>query len=124
MKSQPCILVSGSGYLPCEPAGATHLKFRMPGPIGTLVLPVMIGGTRDGTSNWTWNGSVDSPTLKPSIKTETWIGKNACYDDGGPSRQCVCHSFLNDGKVQFLDDTTHDLRGQTVELLDLEESDL
>ena len=32
----------------------------------------------------------------------------------------VCHSFVNDGQVQFLDDCTHELAGQTLLLLDVE----
>ncbi len=28
----------------------------------------------------------------------------------------VCHSFLTDGRIQFLDDCTHAMAGQTVDL--------
>ena len=31
----------------------------------------------------------------------------------------VCHSFVTDGRIQFLGDCTHDLAGHTVELPDL-----
>ncbi len=89
----------------CKPEEATHLLFRMPGPIGTLCLPVQIKGSREGTSNWTWNGSVESPTLRPSVRSR-------CID-------IVCHSWINDGKAQFLDDTTHEFKGKTVDLLEL-----
>jgi hypothetical protein len=33
-------------------------------------------------------------------------------DDG----QVVCHSFVIDGRIQFLSDSTHVLAGQTVDL--------
>lgn len=122
MKAQPCILVSGQGYVSCAPAEATHLRIGRPGILGEVTLPVMIGGTRKGTNNWTWNGEVDKVTLKPSIKSTGWVGANTCHDDGGPSRECVCHTWVSDGMVQFLDDTTHELRGQTVALVELDEA--
>lgn len=120
MRGKPVVLVSGEGYVDADPKKATHLTLNFPGPVGELTLPVMIGGTRKGTPNWTWNGDIDKPTLKPSVKTTKWIGKNSCHDDGGPSRQVICHTWVTDGKVQFLDDTTHELRGQTVNLLDVD----
>ncbi len=113
MKARPVIVVEGRGLVPCEVHEATHLTIKMPGPTGVLTLPVMIGGTRAGTHNWTWNGDMEKPTLRPSIKTT--------YTDGH-GREQVCHSWLNDGIVQFLNDCTHSLRGQTVPLLDLSEN--
>lgn len=78
----------------------------------------MIGGTRAGTGNWTWNGDTEKPTIKPSVLTR-----------GG---DFVCHSWINDGKMQFLTDTTSTARdvenqdnhkslgGKTLDLLDVE----
>lgn len=109
MKAQP-LKITDTGYTPCEAAEATHLQLNMPGPIPTRILPVMIGGTRAGTGNWTWNGSVDSPTVKPSILTR----------GGRADKEIRCHTFVNDGMVQFLGDCTHELAGQTVPLLDVE----
>jgi hypothetical protein len=77
MIAQPLCLTA-YGLLPCAPAEATHLRLGRPGILGEITLPVMIGGTREGTNNWTWNGSVDKPTVKPSIKSTTFIGKNTC----------------------------------------------
>jgi len=31
----------------------------------------------------------------------------------------ICHSFITDGKIQFLSDCTHHLAGQTVDLNDI-----
>lgn len=104
MKCQPLKFTS-TGFEPCEAKDATHLRFRMPGPSGELHLPVMIGGTRAGTNNWTWSGSVEAPTLRPSVLSE-----------GNGWR---CHSWINDGRAQFLDDCSHELRGQTVDLLEI-----
>jgi hypothetical protein len=56
-----------------------------------------------GERAWTWNGSLDSPTLSPSILR---------YEMPTSPR---CHSFLKDGKIQFLPDCQHALAGTTVD---------
>ena len=55
--------------------------------------------------NWGWNGSLESPTITPSILV---MGERRC------------HSFMREGKIQFLDDCHHALKGQTVNLPDWE----
>lgn len=55
---------------------------------------------------WTWNGSYDKPTFRPSL---------LCNKDYPDSR---CHSFVTDGKIQFQNDCWHKLAGQTVEIPD------
>jgi len=57
---------------------------------------------------WTWNGSLDKPTFAPSLLV------NAPY----PAQRC--HSFVRDGRIEFLSDCHHDLAGQTVDLPDWE----
>jgi len=106
MKAQPLILTKESCYKECEPKDATHIHINFPSPSGNLILPVMIGGTRKGTNNWTWNGDVDSPTIKPSILTTR--------------NKFRWHSFVNDGKAEFLSDCSHDLVNQTVDMLEVE----
>lgn len=56
-------------------------------------------------ASWTWNGDMDKPTFEPSIGTFM-----------GTYRQC--HLFIRDGRIEFLSDCTHELRGQTVEMED------
>lgn len=58
-------------------------------------------------ATWGYNGNVAKPTFTPSIKIT--IGHHPKPDD-------VCHSFVNDGMIQFLSDCTHELKNQTVEL--------
>lgn len=76
--------------------------------------------------DWRWNGSLDRPTITPSILVrsghyapswkegdECWCGKDygfSCY---------LCHSFVTDGRIQFLGDCTHKLAGQTVDLVEV-----
>lgn len=61
---------------------------------------------------WGWNGSADKPTFTPSILV-TYNGSDAGVDGSPPA---ICHSFVTDGKIQFLGDCTHDLAGQTVDI--------
>lgn len=83
---------------------------------------------------WGWNGSVDKPTFTPSILVkgrdftakgradyETWYAAGCPKNADGSmhefeSAATVCHSFVTDGRIQFLADCTHALAGQTVDL--------
>jgi hypothetical protein len=62
--------------------------------------------------NWKWNGSLEKPTFTPSHLT-----------GGKDFKDMRCHSFITDGKIRFLNDCHHDLKGQTVELPDWEETE-
>ena len=98
----------GNGMMKCAAEEATHVEIRIPsGVLEYRNLPVQIGGARAGTNNWSWNGDVDKPTFKPSILTRgSWAGE-----------PFICHSFVNDGKVKFLNDSSHKFAGQTLDLL-------
>lgn len=109
MKAQPVKLIYAVGYEPCAVEDATHVTLDIPGPTGLLTLPIILRGTRDGTNCWSWNGDIESPTIRPSVKTE---GSN---ENG----KFICHSWINDGHVQFLDDCSHELRNQTIPLNDV-----
>jgi hypothetical protein len=67
---------------------------------------VVIATSRDGATPWFWNQNRERPTIVPSILVR-----------GGAS-DIVCHSFVRDGMIQFLDDSTHKLAGQTVAIPD------
>ena len=115
MKAKPMVQTE-NGYMDCDVAAATHIMLHLPGPIPNRILPVMIGGRREGSGNWTWNGDCEKPTVKPSILTR---GGGRGWEDG-KYVEVVCHSFVNDGKVQFLDDCSHEFAGMTMDLLDVE----
>lgn len=55
---------------------------------------------------WSWNGSFEKPTFTPSL----------LCDSDTPERRC--HSFVTDGRIQFLTDCHHALAGRTVDLPD------
>jgi hypothetical protein len=90
---------------------------------------VTVEGTRNGSlAKWGWNGSIDKPTFSPSIlirsghyadglSGQCWCTYNAARPNEPASFVCsVCHSFVADGRIQFLGDCTHALAGQTVEI--------
>lgn len=106
MKACPVKIVKGIGPVQCAVADATHVTIRIPGPSPELTLPVILSGKRDDSGAWTWNGDTEKPTLRPSVKTT--------------GHDFLCHTWVNDGEAQYLSDCTHDLRGQTVPLLDVE----
>lgn len=79
----------------------------------------------EGDHAWTWNKSVELPTFTPSILvTQTLYGPEKLqfrqYKGDYPceATTAVCHSFVTDGKIRFLDDCYHNLAGQTVDLPD------
>lgn len=128
MKAKPCNFRGGS-YHPCEPQEATHVMLHTPGPFTNRLMPVILKGSRDNCGRvpvWSWNGDTEKPTLKPSILTK---GTKELTDDqlavimaGGvvDPVPVVCHTWITDGRVQFLADSTHALAGQTVDLLEVE----
>ena len=58
----------------------------------------------NGQCKWDWNGSIESPTISPSILVTQ------------PPTDYRCHSFVREGRWQFLDDCNHALKGTTVEI--------
>lgn len=56
---------------------------------------------------WVWNGSMDKPSFTPSL---------LCAQ----GTEFQCHSYVTDGRIQFLSDCRHKLAGQTVDLPDWE----
>lgn len=85
--------------------------------------------------SWQFNNNFEKPTISPSILVRgtrlTEQGRSQLEEwenEGYPNRHgekfdsepSVCHSFVKDGQIQFLNDCTHELSGQTVELEELE----
>ena len=77
---------------------------------------------------WTWNGDLERPTFSPSVlvrgnqwpKDEFPEYYKPAHAKVKPGEDTVCHSFVTDGRIQFLSDSTHTLAGQTVDLPDWE----
>ena len=90
----------------CPGCNETHL-FWVKSLRGAPVWKAAGDGREQGPV-WDFNGDVERPTVRPSILVQ-----------GSPWENRRCHSFITDGKIQFLGDCTHELRGQTVELPEL-----
>lgn len=75
---------------------------------------------------WKYNGNGDKPTIRESIlvRHPTWTPpvtpENMEEWKRAPWVQTkvesICHSYVTDGRIQFLDDCTHTLKGKTVDL--------
>lgn len=87
-----------------------RLMFWCPGCDGAHQVGV---GHGDGP-RWGYNGDPEAPTFTPSILV-TYNGRDAGIDGAPPA---ICHSFVTDGRIQFLGDCTHALAGQTVDIPD------
>lgn len=108
MKAKP-YKYDGKKFLPCSAEEASHVSLNFPGPSGWMMLPVILRGQRSGTNCWSWNGDTEKPTLKPSILSTNHVMR--------------CHTWVNDGRAQFLADCSHELAGQTLDMLEVEETD-
>ena len=60
---------------------------------------------------WNFNGDYEKPTFRPSMLIQ--------YPEEKPEIGLVReHFFVTDGKIQYLQDCHHDMRGKTVEMID------
>lgn len=106
-----------------------HIAFWCPG-CGTSH---QIGVEAPARVVWGFNGNGDRPTFTPSIfvrgvrieggseEIERIIDSYKLPEEreamlADRRINTVCHSFVTDGRIQFLGDCTHALAGQTVEM--------
>lgn len=71
-----------------------------------------------GPKAWGFNDDYEKPTFTPSYLT--WVDPNPKadpkYEGGKYFNGFRCHSFIRDGLIEYLNDCTHKLAGQTVQL--------
>ena len=71
---------------------------------------------------WQFNGDLERPTFKPSLLVTYRHPKGYSNENPAPMGydgeyvEERCHSYITDGRIQFLGDCTHALAGQTVDL--------
>lgn len=65
---------------------------------------------------WVWNNDLVKPTLTPSILVTYPANPKAVEEFKEWRTERRCHSFVTAGRIRFLDDCTHSLAGQTVDL--------
>jgi Family of unknown function (DUF6527) len=95
-----------------------QIGFWCPGCDGMHAVGVGAGAG----SRWGYNGDPERPTFTPSILVR---GTQPLSDEeharvmrgeAFEPKPLVCHSFVSDGRIQFLSDCTHALAGQTVDI--------
>jgi hypothetical protein len=59
------------------------------------------GCAHGNDARWTFDGDLVNPTISPSVLSE------------GEKR---CHFFVKKGRIQYLNDSQHELAGQTVDM--------
>jgi hypothetical protein len=87
------------------------LSFRCPGCQDDHLVTLGPGG-------WTWDGSLDLPTISPSLLVTYETRPDAPDEAKAWCAARRCHSFITAGRIQFLGDCGHQLVGQTVDLPD------
>lgn len=74
----------------------------------------------NGKVKWKWNGSLELPTFEPSVLF--WLEHRP--DEDEEEKKYVdsarCHSFVRNGRIEYLSDSGHPLSGQTVDLPEIE----
>lgn len=89
---------------------------------------------------WTFNKDFEYPTFSPSIlvrsgckaphfnkdKDSCWCTYNAERESAGENPSIfncqLCHSYITNGEICFLSDSTHELSGRTVRLPSIEDA--
>lgn len=86
------------------------------------------------TANWTITGPAEFPTVRPSVLVRTghyaahgkehgcWCTHNAERVAEGRDpvefKCSICHSFITNGKIEYLNDCTHELAGQSIPMVE------
>jgi hypothetical protein len=73
--------------------------------------------------NWTFSGDLDRPTFSPSLLIFTTRPKGGDTANPEDERVTLCHLFVRGGKIEYCGDSPHELRGQTVDMVDIPEED-
>lgn len=66
-------------------------------------------------ARWQFDGNLENPTFHPSMHVNP-------PGEAHIKRTPTCHSLVRDGKIEYLNDCTHEMAGQTVELPDFKEA--
>lgn len=90
--------------------GVDHLMFCPVGTNACVMIPVITKGSRERANAWTWNGSLEKPMVRPSVRTEY-------ANDKGET--VMIHYWLNDGVCVCLSDCTDGNANKALELKEL-----
>lgn len=90
--------------------GVDYLSFTPKGMKFPTTIPVITKGSRDEANAWTWNGSLETPTVRPSVRTQ-YANEQV--------ENVVIHYWLNDGICQCLSDCTDGNANTNLPLVDV-----
>lgn len=73
---------------------------------------------------WTFNGDFNKPTFRNSLLVRTGVhapgytteGKTPEELEDDRRHSIQCHSYVTDGFIAYENDSSHEMKGQTVEL--------
>jgi hypothetical protein len=86
------------------------------------------------TDSWQFNNDFNNPTFSPSIlvRSTMMTEKGEADYEAWRTAGCpktnevfehvptVCHSFVTNGKIQYLSDCTHELAAHIIEMVDMD----
>ncbi|HSY50385.1 MAG TPA: DUF6527 family protein [Thermoanaerobaculia bacterium] len=111
-----------------------HVAFHCPGCKSAHMVRISMfdrpEAKTEDLAGWYFNGNFNVPEFSPSVLV---TGTEMITDEerdivmsGGTitPRPLRCHSFVTNGRIQFLGDCTHALAGQTVDLPDWQVADV
>jgi hypothetical protein len=87
--------------------GTKYLSFTPEVMEVPTTLPVITKGSRDKANAWSWNGSLENPTIRPSIRTK-YVDRNGIKTE--------IHYWLTDGICHCLSDCKDGNSNKIVEL--------
>lgn len=70
-----------------------------------------------GANAWGFNEDLERPTLTPSI---LYYPHKTFLKDSSVGDTPRCHTFIREGRIEFLSDCTHALAGQTVDVPEIQ----
>lgn len=91
-----------------------EVGFQCPGCRLYHVLPF----NGNAKKQWGFNGDTNNPTITPSILSTCEMATDH-HSKPLKKGMNICHSFVTNGKIQFLGDCTHPSLNTTVELPEL-----
>lgn len=91
------------------------IRWDCPGCGASHVVPTT--GPNSWGKEWGFNDDLEHPTLTPSVLVHP---HGILLEDGSVGQSPLCHSFVRNGRIEFLGDCTHALAGHTFDMNDIE----
>lgn len=96
--------------------GNTYVRIHCPGCDSAHMVRVAGPGGMGAGPKWDFNDNFDMPTIAPSILVTYPANPDADDDFAEWRQERKCHSYVRNGRIEFLSDCTHALASKTVDL--------